>query len=194
MRESRISRKTRETDIDLKLSVDGSGKYAIDTGIGFFDHMLGGFAKHGLFDLDLKVKGDLNVDGHHTVEDTGIVLGQALKEAVGDKAGMVRYGQFILPMDDALVLCAVDFCGRPYLGFDLQLPTQKCGDFENELVKEFFYAVSYSAMINLHIRQLAGENSHHIIEAAFKAFGKAVDQATAIDPRISGVLSTKGSL
>ncbi len=194
MRESEIHRKTKETDIKMKLSIDGSGQYSIDTGIGFFDHMLGGFAKHGFFDLDLKVKGDLEVDGHHTVEDTGIVLGQALKEATGDKAGMVRYGQFILPMDDALVLCAVDFCGRPYLGFDMQLPTQKCGDFENELVREFFYAVSYSAMINLHIRQLAGENSHHIIEAAFKAFGKAVDQATAMDPRISGVLSTKGSL
>ncbi|MBR4543299.1 MAG: imidazoleglycerol-phosphate dehydratase HisB [Lachnospiraceae bacterium] len=194
MRKATVKRKTRETDIELTINLDGTGIANIDTGIGFFDHMLEGFARHGLFDLDVKVKGDLNVDGHHTVEDTGIVLGEALLEAVGDKAGMKRFGNFILPMDDALVLCAVDFCGRPYLGFDLDIPAEQLGNFETELVREFFLAVSASAKMNLHVRQLAGENSHHIIEAAFKAFAKAMDQATGIDERISGVLSTKGTL
>ena len=194
MREATVNRKTKETDISMKLNLDGTGACQVNTGIGFFDHMLSGFAKHGFIDLDCKVKGDLEVDGHHTVEDTGIVLGQALREAVGDKAGMVRYGSFIMPMDDALILCAVDFCGRPYFSYDLKVNEEKCGDFETTLAKEFFYAVSYSAGINLHIKQISGENGHHILEAAFKAFGKAVDAATQRDPRVQGVLSTKGKL
>ena len=194
MREAVVSRKTKETDIRMKLVLDGSGTSRVETGIGFFDHMLSGFAKHGFMDLECSVKGDLNVDGHHTVEDTGIVLGQALKEAVGDKAGMVRYGSFILPMDDALILCSVDFCGRPYFSYDLNVKEERCGEFETTLAREFFYAVSYSAAINLHLKQISGENGHHILEAAFKAFGKAVDAATQLDPRVKGVLSTKGNL
>ncbi|MBO6298516.1 MAG: imidazoleglycerol-phosphate dehydratase HisB [Lachnospiraceae bacterium] len=194
MREAVVSRKTKETDIRMKLVLDGSGTSTVETGIGFFDHMLSGFAKHGFMDLECSVKGDLNVDGHHTVEDTGIVLGQALKEAVGDKAGMVRYGSFILPMDDALILCSVDFCGRPYFSYDLNVKEERCGVFETTLAREFFYAVSYSAAINLHLKQISGENGHHILEAAFKAFGKAVDAATQLDPRVKGVLSTKGNL
>ncbi len=194
MREAVVSRKTKETDIRMKLVLDGSGTSRVETGIGFFDHMLSGFAKHGFMDLECSVNGDLNVDGHHTVEDTGIVLGQALKEAVGDKAGMVRYGSFILPMDDALILCSVDFCGRPYFSYDLNVKEERCGEFETTLAREFFYAVSYSAAINLHLKQISGENGHHILEAAFKAFGKAVDAATQLDPRVKGVLSTKGNL
>lgn len=194
MREAKLARKTRETDIKLSLQLDGKGQSSISTGIGFFDHMLTGFARHGLFNLDIKVEGDLQVDGHHTVEDTGIVLGTAIKEAAGDKKGMQRYGYFILPMDDALVLCSIDFSGRPYLNFDMDFPTEKCGYFENELMKEFFYAISYSAGMNIHIKKLAGENSHHIAEATFKAFAKALDMATRLDPRIEDVLSTKGKL
>ena len=194
MREAVVSRKTKETDIRMKLVLDGSGTSRVETGIGFFDLMLSGFAKHGFMDLECSVNGDLNVDGHHTVEDTGIVLGQALKEAVGDKAGMVRYGSFILPMDDALILCSVDFCGRPYFSYDLNVKEERCGEFETTLAREFFYAVSYSAAINLHLKQISGENGHHILEAAFKAFGKAVDAATQLDPRVKGVLSTKGNL
>lgn len=194
MREAKINRKTKETDIEVKLNLDGTGIGDISTGIGFFDHMLEGFTRHGLFDLTLKCKGDLNVDGHHTVEDCGIVLGNAIKEAVGDKAGIKRYGNFILPMDDALILCAIDLCGRPYFEYDLEFPTEKCGEMDTELVREFFYALSYSAMMNIHIRQLSGVNSHHIAEAAFKAFAKALDQATGYDERIKDVLSTKGVL
>lgn len=194
MREAKMTRKTKETDIKLSINLDGSGKSTINTGIGFFDHMLTGFAKHGFFDLNVSVDGDLQVDGHHTVEDTGIVLGTALKEAVGDKKGMARYGYFILPMDDALVMCSIDFSGRPYLNFECDFPTEKCGYFENELVKEFFYAVSYTAGMNIHIKKLAGDNSHHIAEACFKAFAKALDMSTTIDPRVSGVLSTKGKI
>lgn len=194
MKDAKVERKTAETDIKCELHLDGKGTSDVKTGIGFFDHMLTGFAKHGFFDLKLICKGDLNVDGHHTVEDCGIVLGTAIREAAGDKKGMARFGQFILPMDDALILCAIDFCGRPYLNFDVTLPTDQCGYFENDLVKEFFYAVSYSAGMNIHIKQLAGSNSHHIIEACFKAFGKALDQATAKESRVTDVLSTKGSL
>lgn len=189
-----ISRKTKETDINLKLNLDGSGKSAIHTGIGFFDHMLEGFAKHGFFDLDCTVDGDLHVDGHHTVEDTGIVLGEAIKQAVGDKKGMKRYGFFILPMDDALALCAIDICGRPYLNFECDFTVHNVGGLDTELIREFFYAVSYSAGMNLHIKLLAGVNNHHISEAVFKAFAKALDQAVSMDERIEGVLSTKGSL
>lgn len=193
-RTAHITRKTKETDIDLTLHIDGAGKSEIKTGIGFFDHMLTGFSKHGFFDLTLSVQGDLNVDGHHTVEDTGIVLGCAIKEALGDKEGIKRYGSFILPMDDALCLCAIDLCGRPYFSGDCTFPVERVGELETELVREFFYAVSYSAGMNLHLKMLNGGNAHHMIEAMFKAFGKALDTATAFDPRIKGVLSTKGAL
>lgn len=193
-RTAELKRTTKETDISIKIALDGEGKSQIDTGIGFFNHMLEGFAKHGFFDLAVSVKGDLDVDGHHTVEDTGIVLGAAIKEAVGDKKGIRRYGYFILPMDDALALCAVDLCGRPYLQFDCQFPSEMTGGFDTALVKEFFYAVSYSAAMNIHIRMLSGENSHHMIEAIFKAFAKALDMAVSYDERIGDVLSTKGSL
>lgn len=193
-RSSKVTRTTKETDISLTLNIDGSGISKIDTGIGFFNHMLEGFAKHGFFDLNLSVKGDLQVDGHHTVEDTGIVLGTAIKNAVGDKAGIKRYGSFILPMDDALTLCAVDLCGRPYLSFDCNFTVEKVGYLETELVREFFYAVSYAAGMNLHIKMLSGINNHHMIEAMFKSFAKALDEATSKDERIKDVLSTKGSL
>ncbi|MCM1090673.1 MAG: imidazoleglycerol-phosphate dehydratase HisB [Muribaculum sp.] len=193
-RTSKLKRTTKETDIQLVLNLDGKGNADIDTGIGFFDHMLEGFAKHGFFDLECKVKGDLEVDGHHTVEDTGIVLGNAIKNAVGDKKGIKRYGYFILPMDDALALCAVDLCGRPYLNLECELPTERVGYLDTELVREFFYAVSYSAGMNLHIKMLSGVNSHHMIEAMFKAFAKALDIATSPEPRTTEVLSTKGSL
>ena len=189
-----ISRKTKETDIKCRLSLDGSGRSEIVTGIGFFDQMLEGFAKHGFFDLELTCKGDLKVDTHHTVEDTGIVLGQTIAAAVGDKKGIRRYGHFTLPMDDALVICAVDLCGRPYLGYDLAFPQDRCGDMEMCMVREFFYAVSYSAGMNIHLKQLDGLNSHHIAEAAYKAFAKALDMATGAEERAEGVLSTKGIL
>ena len=189
-----VHRKTRETDISVTLNLDGTGQSEISTGIGFFDHMLEGFSRHGFFDLACHVRGDLHVDGHHTVEDTGIVLGGAIAEACGDKKGIRRYGFFILPMDDALVLCAVDLSGRPYLNFDFQFPAAQVGGLDTELVREFFYAVSYSAGINLHFKILDGQNTHHIIEAMFKAFAKALDQAVSAEPRITEVLSTKGSL
>lgn len=193
-RTSKLKRTTKETDIQLVLNLDGKGNASIDTGIGFFDHMLEGFARHGFFDLECKVKGDLEVDGHHTVEDVGIVLGNAIKNAVGDKKGIKRYGYFILPMDDALALCAIDLCGRPYLNFECAFPTERVGYLDTELVREFFYAVSYSAGMNLHIKMLSGANSHHMIEAMFKAFAKALDIATGSEPRTTEVLSTKGSL
>ena len=191
---SKLERNTKETEISLNLNIDGNGTSNVNTGIGFFNHMLEGFSKHGFFDLDVSVKGDLDVDGHHTVEDTGIVLGNAIKNAIGDKKGIKRYGYFILPMDDALVLCSIDLCGRPYLSFDCNFPTEMIGDFETQLVNEFFYALSYSAMMNIHIKLLSGFNSHHIAEAVFKAFAKALDEATTKDERINDVLSTKGSL
>ncbi|MBR2275353.1 MAG: imidazoleglycerol-phosphate dehydratase HisB [Lachnospiraceae bacterium] len=193
-RKAELTRNTRETRIKLSLNLDGSGKANINTGIGFFDHMLEGFAKHGFFDLETTVNGDLNVDGHHTVEDCGIVLGSAIKEAVGDKKGIKRYGSMLLPMDDALVLCAIDLCGRPYLSFEAEFPTERIGYLDTELIREFFYAVSYSAMMNLHLKVISGCNSHHIAEAMFKAFAKALDQATQTDERITDVLSTKGAL
>lgn len=193
-RTATIERKTKETDIHVALTLDGTGESEVSTGIGFFDHMLEGFSKHGFFDLNCTVKGDLHVDGHHTVEDTGIVLGQAIAQAVGDKKGIRRYGSFILPMDDALALCAVDLCGRPYLNFDCTFPTERVGELDTELVREFFYAVSYSAGMNLHIKMLDGINAHHMIESMFKSFAKALDQAVGTDSRIPDVLSTKGSL
>ena len=193
-RTATIERKTKETDIHVALTLDGTGESEVSTGIGFFDHMLEGFARHGFFNLSCHVAGDLHVDGHHTVEDTGIVLGQAIAKAAGDKKGIRRYGAFILPMDDVLMLCAVDLCGRPYLNFDCQFQAQQVGGLDTELVREFFYAVSYSAGMNLHLKQMAGSNTHHLIEAIFKAFAKALDQAVEVEPRLRDVLSTKGSL
>ena len=193
-RTASISRTTSETDIAVTLNLDGSGRSDIDTGIGFFDHMLRSFAKHGFFDLTVQVKGDLEVDCHHTIEDTGIVLGEAIKKAVGNKKGIRRYGSFALPMDETLVLTALDLSGRPYLCFDADFTVDRVGEFDTEMVREFFYAISYSCGMNLHIRQLAGQNNHHIIEAIFKSFAKALDEATGYDPRIKDVLSTKGTL
>lgn len=189
-----INRKTKETNIQMDFTIDGTGKSEMDTGIGFFNHMLEGFCKHGFFDARIQVEGDLIVDAHHSVEDTGIVLGQAIKEAIGDKKGIKRYGTFTLPMDDALCLCAIDLCGRPYFQFDCNFTVEKVGYLDTELVREFFYAISYSAGMNLHIKMLEGFNNHHMIEAMFKAFGKALDTATQKDTRIVDVLSTKGSL
>ena len=194
-RTATVTRKTGETDITITLNLDGSGESTVNTGIGFFDHMLKSFAKHGYFDLTCIVKGDLEVDCHHTIEDTGIVLGKAIKEAVGDKAGIKRYGSFIMPMDETLVLSAIDLSGRPYLSYDLDLTVPRVGNFDTEMTKEFYYAVSYAAEMNLHIKQISGSNNHHIIEAAFKAFANALDLATQYDPRLEGgLLSTKGAL
>lgn len=193
-RTAAVTRTTKETDIAVRLNLDGSGKAEISTGIGFFDHMLNGFARHGLFNLNCQVKGDLEVDCHHTIEDTGIVLGQAIRKAVGDKKGIVRYGTCILPMDESLVLCSLDLSGRPYYVSDVEFPTERVGEMDTQMVKEFFYAVSYSAAMNLHFKMLSGGNSHHMIEGMFKAFAKALDMAVAHDPRITDVLSTKGSL
>ena len=193
-RTATINRKTKETDITLTLNLDGSGKSFINTGIGFFDHMLTGFAKHGLFDMELNVSGDLVVDSHHTIEDVGIVLGQAIAQAVGDKKGIKRYGHAILPMDETLILCAIDLSGRPYLVNDIVFSCDKLGTMDTEMVNEFFYAVSYSAAMNLHLKMFSGSNNHHIAECAFKAFAKALDSATLYDARITDVLSTKGTL
>lgn len=193
-RQAGIHRKTSETDIDLFIRIDGSGDAQVDTGIGFFDHMLKSFAKHGMFDLKLNVTGDLIVDCHHTVEDVGIVLGEAIKKALGDKKSIRRYGDIILPMDEALILCAIDLSGRPYLVFDATFSSDMVGYFDTQMVKEFFYAISYSAGMNLHIREMSGENDHHIIEGMFKAFAKTLDEACSKDARIKSVLSTKGSL
>lgn len=193
-RSASCERNTRETQISVALTIDGTGTYDIDTGIGFFDHMLEGFARHGLFDMVVKVKGDIQVDAHHTVEDTGIVLGQAFAEALGDKAGIGRFGSCILPMDDALVLAALDISGRTYFAYDAQLSAERLGTMETETVREFFMGLASGAGMNLHIRQMAGMNTHHIVEAMFKAVSKAMDMATAMDDRIDGVLSTKGVL
>ena len=194
MRTANVKRQTKETDIDLVLDIDGTGKSNINTGIGFFNHMLEGFAKHGFFDLELNCEGDLAVDSHHTIEDCGIVLGNAIKEAIGDKKGIKRFGSCILPMDETLVLCAIDLSGRPYLAFDGEFTTERVGYMDTEMVKEFFYAVSYSAEMNLHIKVLNSGNNHHMVEAMYKAFARALDEATTFDPRITDVMSTKGSL
>ena len=194
MRSATVERNTKETKIKMSLNIDGTGFCQVKTGVGFFDHMLDGFARHGLFDLEVKVKGDLEVDCHHTIEDTGIVLGQAIKKAVGAKKGIRRFGDCMLPMDETLVLCALDLSGRPYLVYNLNLTVPSVGGFDTEMVHEFFYAVSYSAEMNLHVKMLDGANNHHIIEAAFKAFAKALDKAVEYDPRITDVLSTKGTL
>jgi imidazoleglycerol-phosphate dehydratase len=189
-----VERYTKETSIEVQLNLDGSGQTQIDTGVGFFDHMLDGMARHGLFDLTVKVDGDLTVDDHHTIEDTGIVIGQAIRKAVGDKKGIQRYGSRILPMDEVLVLCAVDLCGRPSFSYDAVFQGDRMGTMSTQMVREFFYAISYSAMMNLHLKVLTPGNDHHMAEAMFKAFGKALDEATRIDPRITDVLSTKGTI
>lgn len=195
MRKAAITRKTGETDIALTLCLDGTGITEIHTGVGFLDHMLTLFARHGRFDLSVSCTGDTRVDDHHTVEDVAIVLGSALAEALGDKGGITRYGSFLLPMDEALVLCAVDISGRCTLRYNLAPPAQKVGTFDTELAEEFFLALTRSASITLHLRQLDGTNSHHILEAAFKGFGRALAQAVAIDPALNGAIpSTKGVL
>ena len=195
MRNSEINRKTKETDISLSLVIDGSGKSEIDTGVGFFDHMLTLFASHGMFDLKVKCNGDLEVDAHHTVEDVGICLGMAFSEVLGDMKGIKRFADKIIPMDEALILNAVDISGRPYLAFDLDVPAKKVGNFDTELVSEFFLAFVRNAKMTLHIKKMAGRNTHHIIEGCFKAFGRVMDEATMIDARRADVLpSTKGVL
>ena len=195
MRSATISRKTAETDIELRLCLDGSGESDVSTGVGFLDHMLTLFAKHGRFDLTLSCVGDTQVDDHHSVEDIGICLGKALAEALGDKRGICRYGDTTLPMDEALVLTAVDLSGRSFLCFDLDVPAQKVGAFDTELVEEFFIALCSNAGLTLHIRKLAGRNSHHIIEACFKSFARSLRKAVAIDQAFADDLpSTKGVL
>ena len=202
MRKSSQERNTKETQIKMTLNLDGTGIGNISSGIGFFDHMLNSFAKHGNFDLDLDCKGDLNVDCHHTVEDIGIVLGTCFKEALGNKEGINRYASFIMPMDDALVLCAVDFSGRPYFNFSYDFKEERIsdfdvytvGDFETETLREFLYSVSYAAGMNLHIKVLDGSNTHHIIEATFKAMANAMRIAASKNPDREGILSTKGAL
>ena len=195
MRIAKINRKTKETDITLVLNLDGKGDSAIQTGCGFLDHMLDLFARHANFDLALTCNGDTQVDYHHTVEDIGIVLGEAVKEALGEKRGITRYGSIVLPMDEALILAAVDLSGRAYLNDQLKIIPYKVGTFDTELVKEFFLAFTRSAACNLHFVQLAGENAHHIIEGAFKAFARAMRQAVAVDGQNPNVIpSTKGTL
>lgn len=193
-RKSKIERDTFETKIKMELNIDGNGKNLINTGIGFFDHMLTHISKHGFFDLNVDARGDLEVDCHHTVEDVGIVLGKCISEALGNKAGIKRYGHSIVPMDETLVLCAIDLSGRDLLCFDAKFSTPSIGDFDTEMVEEFFRAVSSNCGMNLHIKVLSGKNNHHIAEGIFKAFGRALDMATSIDDRINGVLSTKGML
>ncbi|KPU27123.1 imidazoleglycerol-phosphate dehydratase [Caloranaerobacter sp. TR13] len=192
MRTSEKKRKTMETDIYLKLNIDGEGRSNIDTGIGFFNHMLNLFVRHGLFDLDLKCEGDLYVDGHHTIEDIGITLGEAFKDALGDKAGIKRYASVFTPMDECLSLVVLDISGRPYLSFDVNITREMVGDFDTELVEEFLRAFVNNSRITLHIKMINSGNTHHMIESIFKGFGRALDIATAIDDRIKGVMSTKG--
>ena len=189
-----VARKTGETDIQIKLDLDGSGVCDIDTGVPFFDHMLNAFGRHGQFDLTVHAAGDGEVDAHHTVEDTGIVLGEAFCQALGDKAGITRFADSTIPMDETLVMAAVDISGRGQAYCDLPLPTERVGSFDTELAVEFFYAFARDAQLTLHVRELAGENSHHIIEAAFKATGRAMRFACEMDPRVKGVPSTKGTL
>ena len=193
-RRAKVARKTKETDITIDFSLDGSGNCNVNSGIGFFDHMLDAFIRHGLFDMTAEIKGDLQVDCHHTIEDTGIVLGNAIRKACGNKAGIKRYGSCILPMDETLVMVAIDLSGRPYLSFDAEFPTEKIGYMDTEMVKEFFYAISYSAAMNLHIKVITPGNTHHMCEAIFKAFAKALDEATILDPRIKDAMTTKGTI
>jgi imidazoleglycerol-phosphate dehydratase len=194
MRHARVDRKTKETQIAIELDLDGKGGACIDTGIGFFDHMLDLVARHSGIEMAVSARGDVHVDDHHLVEDTGIVLGQTLKEALGDKVGLVRYGSATVPMDESLVMCALDLGGRPYLAFGLELPAKRVKQFDVQLVEEFFRALVNSAGMNMHLRQLAGRNTHHIIEGAFKAFARALGQAVEVSARVKGVPSTKGTL
>lgn len=191
---SEVKRKTSETDITVKINLDGSGKYDINTGIGFLNHMLEAFARHGSFDLNINCQGDLNVDCHHSVEDIGIALGECVKNALGLKEQINRYGHCIMPMDDALVLCAVDLSGRPYYVSNIVYTTEKLGNLDTDTISEFFYAFSYSCAMNLHFQYFNGNNNHHIAEAAFKSFANALKIAVSIDKNITGVLSTKGVL
>jgi len=193
-RKSSIERTTYETDIQMELFIDGEGKSDVDTGIAFLDHMLILFSKHGLFDLKVKVKGDIEVDSHHTIEDVGIVLGQCIAKALGDKKSIKRYGDILLPMDEALILCALDISGRPYLAFDGTFTVPAVGGYDTEMVEEFFRAVCIGAGINMHLKIMAGKNNHHMIEGLYKAFGRALDIAVQIDGRVKGVPSTKGML
>ncbi len=193
-RKATVSRTTGETAITVTINLDGAGTAKIHTGIDFFDHMLESFSRHGFFDLEVEAKGDLHVDCHHTIEDTGIVLGTAIRQALGEKKAVRRYGSIMLPMDETLVLCALDLSGRPYFVYDVPFQGERIGEFDTQMVKEFFYAISYSCGMNLHMKKLYGENDHHIAEAVFKAFAKALDEAAGLDGRISNVLSTKGSL
>lgn len=193
-RKATIKRETKETNISVELNIDGKGINEIDTGIGFLNHMLTHISKHGFFDLKIKAVGDLDIDSHHTIEDVGIVLGKCIKEALGDKAGIKRYGSSIVPMDEALVLCAVDISGRPIYISNAEFTVERLGSFDTEMVEEFFRAVCINSGLNMHIKVLDGKNNHHIAEAMFKAFGKALDEATQMDSRIEGVLSTKGTL
>lgn len=194
MRTATITRQTAETTISTEINIDGTGKSEIATGIGFFDHMLLLLTKHGFFDLQIITQGDLHVDGHHTVEDTGIVLGQALAKALGDKSGIKRYGTAFVPMDEALAMVSLDISGRPFLVFDVAIPSERIGGFDSELAEEFLRALSVHAGLTLHVRLLSGKNSHHIVEAIFKALGRALDEATSVDERIVGVMSSKGML
>ena len=193
-RSAAVARKTKETDIRLELNLEGSGRYAVKTGIPFLDHMLELFTKHGLFDLTVQARGDLEVDYHHTVEDVGLVLGQAVREALGDKAGIRRFGEATVPLDEALVQTVVDLSGRPFLAYDVRIKQAKIGNFDVELIHDFLLALTNQAGMNLHVRMLAGRNPHHIVEAAFKGLARALDVATQRDPRVRGVLSTKGTL
>lgn len=191
-RRAEIERITKETKIRCRLDLDGSGEAKINTGIGFFDHMLNSFAKHGLLDLELEADGDLEVDTHHTIEDTGIVIGQAIRQAVGDKAGINRFGSSFVPLDEALARCVVDLSGRPYLVFEAEFQVERIGCLETEMIREFFYALSYSAMMNINIKVLDGINAHHMAEAMFKSYGRALCEAVSYNPRVKGVPSTKG--
>jgi imidazoleglycerol-phosphate dehydratase len=194
IRKSTVSRTTRETDISAELILDGTGSFEAGMPVGFFKHMLEQVARHGFFDLKLKITGDTEIDGHHTVEDTGIVLGQALTKALGDKAGIRRYGSALVPMDDALAMCVIDLSGRPYLHMDASFTVPSLGEMDTELIREFFQAICVHGGMNLHIKVMHGENNHHIAEAVFKAFGRALCEAVSLDPRVQGVLSTKGSI
>lgn len=193
-RKSSISRNTFETSISVDMNIDGDGKYSIDTGMGFLDHMLTMISKHGMIDLNVKAKGDLNVDFHHTVEDIGIVIGKCIKEALGDKNHIKRYGTFFIPMDESLEMVSIDLSGRPYLVFDAEFKSQKIGDMDTELIEEFFRAVAFNSDMTLHVKSLYGKNTHHVIEGMFKAFGHAFREAYTIDNEINGVMSTKGTI
>lgn len=193
-RRAQVARKTKETDITLAVNVDGSGVTDINTGVPFLNHMLDSFARHGFFDLQVRARGDLEVDQHHTVEDVGLTLGQALKVALGDKAGIRRFGDAVCPLDEALVSVAVDLGGRPFLAYKLEIKQKRVGSFDTDLLHDFLLALTNQLGMNLHVNMLAGRNSHHIIEAFFKALGRALDAAMQVDPRVKGVLSTKGTL